>query len=121
MPNPLNTCIVTGMVINSPAFSKTKAGDEFGCRFTLSVKRNYKNNGEYKSDLIPVRYEGINRMGFAHNYVQKGMRLSIIGSWKTEPFKVKNETVYSNFLLAESIQLAPINRETEPSSAELPI
>lgn len=118
MPNPFNTCIFTGTVVGTPVFQKTKDGKEFCCKFSLGVRRNYKNKGEYKSDYIPVKYEGINRMEFAHNYVKKGARLSLTGSWCTEPFIAKGEKVYSSALLAESIQMAPMNKNE--TSAILP-
>ena len=112
MANPFNNNQLTGRVACEPTFFKTRAGAEFSCAFNLAVQRNYKNGGEYLTDFIPVRYEGENRMNFAHS-LKVGDVISLTGAIKVEPYTATDGTKRTSmYVLSDNISRTPFNKKT---------
>lgn len=109
--NPANITCQTGKLTSEPFFLKNKEGTEFAFISTLAVKRNYKNReGKYDLDYIPIRYEGINKMKFAH-MLKKDDYLTVSGTIKSDRYKKDGVDIYTIYLLVESIQYTPRNKE----------
>lgn len=102
--NPKNVTCFTGRLTRDPSFKKTKEGKEFSCLFIIAVQRNIPNQkGEYISDFIPIRYEGIERMKFAHRLC-KGDTIIVSGSFRGENYSVDGKSMYSTYILADQIE-----------------
>ena len=58
--NPCNNITLVGTLVNDPTFAKTKEGIEFEAKFSLAVKRNYKDRttGKYERDYFQVSVTG---------------------------------------------------------------
>lgn len=100
--NPVNVSVLTGKLYTEPSFIKNKKGEEFAFTAIMSIKRNYKQDGRYLNDFIPVRYEGIPRMKFAH-MLHKGDILSVTGCLKSN----LTSNGYRLVFLIDSIQFTP--------------
>lgn len=119
MANPNNMAIITGRLVSDPVFIKTKDGIEFATTFTVATKRNYKGkSGEYEADFLPIRYEGQNKMPFAH-MLKKGDVVSVAGAFTSGSYKKGDETVYTLYVLAESIQFTPSSRKKEEPTEDV--
>lgn len=57
MANPKNIVSLTGSITGKIRMLSRSDGETFGCLFTLSVKRNYRNHeGVYEDDVLPIKY-----------------------------------------------------------------
>lgn len=104
MGNPNNTSILVGRVANEPKFIKNRKGQEFSCRFTLAVSRNYKSSdGSTKSDYLPVHLDGIQRMEYAHR-IKKNDRVVLTGCIKSESYTdAGGNQVYTMYVEADNL------------------
>lgn len=110
MINPRNLAVFEGHLCSDPKFFSTKDGKEFAAVFNIGVGRNFKNReGEYKSDFIPLRYQG--KMEFAHR-LKKGDLVRVVCSYRTgEPYEKNGEKVYPDgYFLVESLSYTPKNK-----------
>lgn len=110
MSNPDNVTTLSGRITAAPVFLKTKAGEEFQARFTLAIKRAFKNkDGVYETDFIPMRLNGIKRMKLAHK-LEKGASIKVMGEMRSSSFTNKDgNRVFSIFLDIESLRWNPTN------------
>ena len=98
--NPNNNLNLRGTVISEPFYTKRKSdGVEFACSFILGVQRNYRNKGVYLSDQILCQMENEERMQLCHQYLQKGVEISLVGALRTV---VDEQGHYSMHVLTES-------------------
>lgn len=102
--NPNNTVILLGKVMDEPRFVSTNNGEEFSCRFVLSVARNYKcSDGTTKADFLPVHLDGKNRMEFAHR-IHAGDRIVLNGCMRTDSYiDKKGNRICQIFVEADAI------------------
>lgn len=122
MSNPDNVTTLSGRITAAPVFLKTKAGEEFQARFTLAIKRAFKNKeGVYETDFIPMRLNGIKRMKLAHK-LEKGASIKVMGEMRSSSFTNKDgNRIFSIFLDIESLRWNPTNfkkQENEENKAK---
>ena len=85
--NPCNNITLVGTLVNDPTFAKTKEGIEFEAKFSLAVKRNYKDRttGKYERDYFQVSVTGEKRAANIHRF-KKGQSVTVVGSLKSGSF-----------------------------------
>ncbi len=116
--NPSNDTKLIGRLCDEPYFNKRKDGTEFGCSFTLAVKRNYKNKeGKYEADFVPVRFDGEKRMKFAH-MLTKGDAVVVAGAITTKHYTKNGEEIYTIFVQAENISFCIGNAKKKASETK---
>jgi single-strand DNA-binding protein len=75
----MNNVLLTGRLTKNAELLHVKKGDRTAVKFTLAVKRNYKNaNSEVESDFIPVIYFA-NHAAKLINHLEKGRMISVSG------------------------------------------
>lgn len=80
---------------------------------TIAVRRDFKNkNGEYDSDFFTFSVWG-NQAEFVEKYAHKGDRIAIIGKLLNNNYEKDGQTVYSNDIQVESIELLSPRKENE--------
>lgn len=100
-----NTTIIGRVIKDAQIYEKN--GKATSARFTLAVRRDYKNkDGEYDSDFIEVRLVGENRAKIA-KMIKQGTILSIAGSITVDKYEKDGGTVYSTYVKAESVGFTP--------------
>lgn len=105
--NPCNNGIYSGWLANNPMYIKTGTGTVFQARFSLKVKREYKNKeGKYDYDYIPMRLYGENRIKVLE-HLKKGDALSICGSVRTGTYEVNGKKVFEMYLNVDNITYTP--------------
>mgnify|MGYP000261793960 CR=1 FL=1 len=119
--NPCNNCTFQGTIdkYQGVKFIKNSEGLTIGCRFTLNVRRNYKNNGEYKYDQILIRYMGIERMPFAKKHIKEGTNITAVGSMTSEEWISNTGKKQMSVLL--NMETCNINYEKSNDAGQLPI
>lgn len=84
--NPKNMATIEGHLTADPIFVSNKENKEFQAKFSLAVRRNYRNKeGEYGVDFIPCHITGENRMDFAHRLC-KGTAIRAVGAIKSDEY-----------------------------------
>lgn len=79
----------------------------------IAVRRDFKNkNGEYDSDFFTFSVWG-NQAEFISNYAKKGDRIAIVGKLLNNNYERDGQTVYSNDIQVESIELLSSRKDTE--------
>ena len=74
-------------------------------RNTIAVRRDFKNkNGEYDSDFFTFSVWG-NQAEFVSNYAKKGDKIAIVGKLLNNNYERDGQTIYSNDIQVESIEL----------------
>lgn len=121
MINPCNNCTFQGTIdkYQGVKFIKNSEGLTIGCRFALNIRRNYKNNGEYKYDQILIRYMGIERMPFAKKYIKEGTNITAVGSMTSEEWISNTGKKQMSVLL--NMETCNINYEKSNDAGQLPI
>ena len=100
-----NTTIIGRVIKDAQIYEKN--GKATSARFTLAVRRDYKNkDGEYDSDFIEVRLVGENRAKIA-KMIKQGTILSIAGSITVDKYEKDGGMVYSTYVKAESVGFTP--------------
>lgn len=81
----MNKASYIGNLTEDPELKSTSSGKSV-CRFTLAVKRNYKDqSGEYLSDFIPcVAWGNIGEI--IAKYVKKGHKLGVTGRMESRKY-----------------------------------
>ena len=83
------------------------------CRFTLCVNRMKDKEGKQETDFISCKALGA-RAEAIQQFVVKGDRLCITGSWQTGSYKKEDgTTVYTNECLVESIDFLENKKEKD--------
>lgn len=120
MSNPDNVCALSGRLTAEPVFMQTKSGEEFQARFTLAIKRAYKNkDGVYDADFIPMRMNGTKRMHLAHK-LKKGASIKVMGEMRTDSYVNKEgKKVFGIYLDVASLSWNPSSyRKDDASESE---
>lgn len=129
----MNKVILIGRLAKDPDI-RMGTNNTTIARYTLAVERQYRKNNERTSDFINCVALGKNGE-FAEKYLYKGMKIAVIGTWKTGNYTDKDgRKVYSNDCLvaehefAERKSQSPQTQETdtrpvpppEPSFMDVP-
>lgn len=78
---------------------------------TIAVRRDFKNkNGEYDSDFFTFSVWG-NQAEFVEKYAHKGDKIAIVGKLLNNNYEKDGQTVYSNDIQVESIELLSPRKE----------
>lgn len=78
---------------------------------TIAVRRDFKNkNGEYDSDFFTFNVWG-NQAEFISNYAKKGDKIVIVGKLLNNNYERDGQTIYSNDIQVESIELLSPRKE----------
>lgn len=82
----MNKASYIGRLVRDPELKTTTSGKSV-CKFSLAVKRNYKDsNGEYLSDFIPCVAWGVIGETIA-KYTQKGNLLGVSGRMESRKYE----------------------------------
>lgn len=82
-------------------------------RNTIAVRRDYKNkNGEYDSDFFNFSVWGV-QAEFVEKYAHKGDKIAIVGKLLNNNYERDGQTVYSNDIQVESVELLSPRKENE--------
>lgn len=80
---------------------------------TIAVRRDFKNkNGEYDSDFFTFSVWGV-QAEFVEKYAHKGDKIAIVGKLLNNNYEKDGQTVYSNDIQVESIELLSPRKENE--------
>ena len=80
---------------------------------TIAVRRDFKNkNGEYDSDFFTFSVWG-NQAEFMQKYAHKGDKIAIVGKLLNNNYERDGQTIYSNDIQAENIELLSPHSTTE--------
>lgn len=92
MINPCNNCTFQGTIdkYQGIQFIDNSEGVSIGCRFTLNIRRNYKNNGNYKYDKILIKYMGIEKMPFVKKHLKPGTNITAVGAMTSDEWITTN-------------------------------
>ena len=70
---------------------------------TIAVRRDFKENGEYKTDFIDFVAFG-NQADYLDRYTKKGDLIELSGRWQVRNYQDKNgKTQYVNEVVIESV------------------
>lgn len=101
-----NTVILRGRLVADPETSFTPSGVQ-KTQFTLAIRRKFKNSqsGEYESDFIRcIAWRKTAEL--TANYLRKGLRVGVIGSWQTGSFEGQDgKRQYTNDCNVEELDL----------------
>lgn len=102
----MNKVLIMGRLTANPELKYSPNNAGF-CKFTVAVKRNYKNNsGEYETDFISCTAWG-KTAEFLSKYFQKGQMIALEGSLRTGSYKDRKFpeiTHYTTDLSVESVE-----------------
>ena len=78
----MNKLLLVGRLTADPELKESKK-DCFSCRFSIAVRRNYKNSeGEYEADFINcVAFNG--QAELINDFCSKGQLVSVVGHIQT--------------------------------------
>lgn len=87
----MNKIILVGNLVKDPELVEINGIEEACVRFTIAVRRNYKNSeGTVESDFFPVVMWG-NKGKVIYKYLKKGDYISVSGRLKTRTYEDKDE------------------------------
>lgn len=102
----MNKVLIMGRLTANPELKYSQNNAVF-CKFSVAVKRNYKNNsGEYETDFISCTAWG-KTAEFLSKYFQKGQMIALEGSLRTGSYKDRKFpeiTHYTTDLFVESVE-----------------
>ena len=108
----MNKVILIGRLVKDPDI-RTGTNNITIARYTLAVERQYRKDNERKADFINCVALGKNGE-FAEKYLYKGMKIAVIGTWKTGNYTDKDgRKVYTNDCLVETHEFAE-NKKSQP-------
>lgn len=121
----MNKVYLIGRLTRDPEVRYSQSSDKDVCiaRYTLAVNRKIKSDNQPDADFISCTALG--RVGeFAEKYLGKGMKIAVVGEWRTGKYTNKDgQTVYTNDLLVnehefvESKESGSFNNSNSHSSA----
>ena len=89
-------------------------------RYTLAIERQYRKNNERAADFINCVSLGKNGE-FAEKYLHKGMKIAVIGTWKTGSYTSKDgKKVYTNDCLVETHEFVE-SKKNQPEEQQSPL
>ena len=84
----MNKIILTGNLTKEISLTKTLKGDSVATT-TIAVNREYKINGEYKTDFFNlVAYKQV--ADYLNNYAYKGGKIELCGRLETREYETKD-------------------------------
>ena len=90
-------------------------------RYTLAVERQYRKNNDRTSDFINCVALGKNGE-FAEKYLHKGIKIAVIGTWKTGNYTDKDgKKVYTNDCLVEKHEFAESKKNQPEEQSQPPV
>ena len=108
----MNKVILIGRLVKDPEIRMGTNNITIGS-YTLAVERQYRKNNERTSDFINCVALGKNGE-FAEKYLYKGMKIAVIGTWRTGNYTDKDgRKVYTNDCLVETHEFAE-NKKIQP-------
>lgn len=108
----MNKVILIGRLVKDPEIGMGTNNITIA-RYTLAVERQYRKNNERTSDFINCVALGKNGE-FAEKYLYKGMKIAVIGTWRTGNYTDKGgRKVYTNDCLVETHEFAE-NKKIQP-------
>lgn len=81
--------------------------------FTIAVQRNFKQDGEYKSDFINCSAFGENLINVLTKYVQKGDRISLGGRLQIDSWQKNGEWQNMTKVIVSDITLIETRRDRQ--------
>jgi len=112
----MNKIILTGNICRD--IEVKYYNDKKYTKNTIAVKRDYKNKeGNYDSDFFPFTVWGI-QSEFMEKYAKKGDKIIICGKMLNNNYEKDGQTVYSNDIQVESIEL--LKPKPQEAEDELP-
>lgn len=116
----MNKVILIGRLIKDPDI-RTGTNDTKIARYILAVERQYRKNNERTSDFINCVALGKNGE-FAEKYLYKGMKIAVIGTWKTGNYTDKDgRKVYTNDCLVETHEFAESKKNHPEEQSQPPV
>ena len=109
--NPCNNRVYNGWMVDKPIIIRNEKGSPYQARFTLKVKREYRNkNNRYDYDYIPMRLFGESRLKLIEN-IKKGDALAISGAMRSGCYEKDGNKIYEIYVNVDSISFSPKNSE----------
>lgn len=94
----MNKVEIIGRLVSDPETRYSQKGDSTFAvsKYTLAVDRPHRKGEDSQADFI--RCVCMGKLGeFADQYLHKGMKIAVVGSWRTGSYKSKDgNTVYTN-------------------------
>ena len=116
----MNKVILIGRLIKDPDI-RMGTNNITIARYTLAVERQYRKNNERTSDFINCVALGKNGE-FAEKYLYKGMKIAVIGSWKTGIYTVMDGLkVFTNDCLVETHEFAESKKSQPEEQSQPPV
>lgn len=116
----MNKVILIGRLIRDPDV-RMGTNDTKIARYTLAVNRKYHKNNEPAADFIGCVALGKNGE-FAEKYLYKGMKIAVIGTWKTGNYTDKDgKKVYTNDCLVETHEFAESKKSQPEEQSQPPV
>lgn len=85
---------------------------------TIAVRRDFKNkNGEYDSDFFTFSTWG-NQAEYLEKYAKKGDKIAICGKLLNNNYEKDGQTIYSNDIQVENIELLSTRSSSSESAEE---
>lgn len=104
----MNKVYLIGRLTREPdvRYSQTNNGDVCVAKYTLAVNRKIKVDNQPDADFINCTAFG--KQGeFAEKYLMKGMKIAVVGEWRTGSYTNKDgQKVYTNELFVSEHEFA---------------
>lgn len=115
----MNKVYLIGRLVRDPEvrYSQSNNGDICVAKYTLAVNRRFKLDNQPDADFINCTAFGKNGE-FAEKYLVKGMKIAVVGEWRTGKYDNKDgQTVYTNELYVMEHEFVESKSANEGSSA----
>lgn len=108
--------IATGNLTRDAELSTSSNGTTI-CKFSLAVKRDYKNeNGEYDTDFFNITVFG-KKGESCGKYLKKGSKCCIIGRLQNNSYEKDGVKQYSTQIIANEVEfLSSQNSGSQPAT-----
>lgn len=115
----MNKVILIGRLIKDPDI-RTGTNNIAIARYTLAVDRQYRKGNEKTADFINCVALGKNGE-FAEKYLHKGMKIAVIGSWRTGNYTDKDgKKIYTNDCIVETHEFAESKKSQQETEQQSP-
>ena len=115
----MNKVYLIGRLVRDPEvrYSQSNNGDICVAKYTLAVNRRFKLDNQPDADFINCTAFGKNGE-FAEKYLVKGMKIAVVGEWRTGKYENKDgQTVYTNELYVMEHEFVESKSANEGNSA----
>lgn len=114
----LNKAILIGRITKEPELKSTPQGTSV-LSFNIACQRNFKQDGEYKSDFINcVAWR--EKAEFISKYFGKGDLISVDGMIQTRSYESDGKKVYVTEVIAHEVGFVESKKEKEEATETLP-